>query len=168
MTSSTSETTLATTQVNVVFIKATPDAIWQAITEPAFNDRYGYFSKSEYELRPGGAYRGFANDAMREHGAPGVIIDGEVLEADPPRRLVQTWHAMFSPEMAAEPPTRLTWEIEPAFGETCKLTVTHETDAAPLTGEMTSGRHADAGGGWAWVLSDLKSLLETGSSIGGM
>jgi uncharacterized protein YndB with AHSA1/START domain len=168
MTTSTNTAAVGTTQVHVVFIKATPEAIWQAITDPEFNDRYGYFSKAEYELRPGGAFRGFANDAMREHGAAEVILDGEVLECDPPRRLVQTWHAMFSPEMTAERPSRLTWEIEPAFGETCKLTVTHETEDAPLTGEMTSGRHADAGGGWAWVLSDLKSLLETGSSIGGM
>ena len=160
-------TAVATTHVYAVFIKATPEAIWQAITDPEFNGRYGYMAPAEYELREGGAYRGFPNDAMREHGAPDVILDGEVLECEPPRRLVQTWHAMFSPEIAAEPPTRVTWEIAPSFGETCKLTVTHETDGAPLTAEMTSGRHEDAGGGWAWVISDLKSLLETGASIGG-
>jgi uncharacterized protein YndB with AHSA1/START domain len=165
--STTSETAVDTTQVHAVYIKATPEAIWQAITDPSFNGRYGYGAPAEYELRPGGAYRGLPSDAMREGGAPDVIIEGEVLECDPPRRLVQTWHAMWSPELAAEPPTRLTWEITPAFGETCKLTVTHELAGAPATADQVAGRVADAGGGWAWIVSDLKSLLETGASLGG-
>ena len=94
-----------------------------------------------------------------------MIIDGEVIESDPPRKLVQTWHALFGPETAAEPVTRLTWEITPVTEGVTKLTVVHDVTGAPLTATMTSGQEEQAGGGWAWILSDLKTLLETGSSL---
>jgi uncharacterized protein YndB with AHSA1/START domain len=152
--------------VNRVFINAKPQQVWDAITNPAFNDKYGYRCVSEYELKAGGAFRALANKEMREHGAPEVAIDGEVLECDPPRRLVQTWHAMFSPEIAAEAVTTLTWELEEQYGST-RLTVTHETTGAPTTAAMTSGDMADAGGGWPYMLSDLKTYLETGAPMGG-
>ena len=156
-------------QVYRVYIKATPEAIWDAITKPEWNKRYGYRSSAEYELSPGGAYRAFASEEMSAQGAPAVIIDGEVVEVDPPRKLVQTWHALFDEETTAEPATRLTWEIteDPLAGATV-LTVTHELEGAPRTATLTSGYGGEgAGGGWSWILSDLKTLLETGSAIGG-
>jgi uncharacterized protein YndB with AHSA1/START domain len=155
-----------TTQMFRVFIKATPQAIWDAITDPEWNARYGYQSRQEFDLRPGGAYRAFVTPEMAQHGAPEVIIDGEVLEVDPPHRLVQTWHAYFSPEIAAEGPTRLTWELAPTGDEgVTQLTVIHELADAPNTAAIVTGSLPDAGGGWSMVISDLKTLLETGASF---
>jgi uncharacterized protein YndB with AHSA1/START domain len=99
---------------------------------------------------------------MTAHGAPEVIIEGEVIESDPPRKLVQTWHAMFAPDMAAEPVTRLTWDIEEGPGGITRLTVTHELDGAPKTAAQVGGAIPEAGGGWSFIISDLKTLLETG------
>ncbi|MDT5036896.1 MAG: hypothetical protein QOE03_2081 [Micromonosporaceae bacterium] len=166
MTSNTKTETVV--QVYRVYIKATPEAVWAAITDPEWNRKYGYQSPSEYDLRPGGAYRVLANEEMRNHGGPEVIIDGEVIEVDPPRRLVQTWHAMFNPELTAEAVTRLTWEID-SEGDSgvTRLTVTHELDGAPVTAAFVSGAVADAGGGWNYIISDLKTLLETGRTFTG-
>lgn len=155
-----------TTQVYRVYIKATPQAIWDAITKSDWAEKYGYGGRVEYDLRPGGAYKAFASEAMKAFGSPEVIIVGEVIEADPPRRLVQTWHPVWDPASAAESSTRLTWEIEEEQGA-CRLTVTHDVTGAPLTAKMVAGQVPNAGGGWAWVLSDLKTLLETGSSMAG-
>jgi len=154
-----------TTQVYQVYIKATPQAIWDAITKPEWTLRYGYCSGVEYDLRPGGAYKAFATGPMLEDGAPDVIIDGEVVEADPPRRLVQTWRGLFDPEMVAEGAKRLTWEIEEGPGGVSKLTVTHDLQGAPKTAALVGGQVPDAGGGWAYILSDLKTLLETGHAF---
>jgi len=154
-----------TTQVYRLYVKASPQAIWDAITTPEWAERYGYAGRVEYELRPGGAYRGFASAAMAEHGMQGVIVDGEVLEVDAPHRLVQTWHALFGEEIAAEPPRRLTWEIAEAQSGVSTLTLTHELEDAPKTAAMVAGAPG-TGGGWSFVLSDLKTLLETGSSLG--
>jgi uncharacterized protein YndB with AHSA1/START domain len=156
-----------TTQVYRVFIRATAQAVWDAITDPEWNGRYGYQSRQEYELRPGGAYRAFATQDMAAQGAPDVIIDGEVLEVDPPRKLVQTWHAMFDPETTSEPPTRLTWEIGESDAGIVELTVTHELNGAPRTATIVSGKLEGAGGGWSLIVSDLKTLLETGTSFAG-
>lgn len=155
------------TQVFRVEIKATPEAIWKAITDPAWNEKYGYGGRSEYELRPGGAYRALASAAMKAHGGPDVVVDGEVLESDPPRKLVQTWRPLWDPEMVAEGFKRLTWEIVPGAGGVTTLTVTHELDRAPKTAAQVSGRIPEAGGGWNFVLNDLKSLLETGKALAG-
>ncbi len=160
----TTQTTLTTTQVYQVWINATPEAIWQAITDPEWNKRYGYEAPGEYELRVGGAYRVLPSEAMAQHGALDVIIDGEVLECDPPHKLVQSWHALFDPETAVEPATRLTWEVE-AKWRMSKLTVTHELEGAPKTAVQVAGAHPDAGGGWSFIISDLKTLLETGKSF---
>jgi uncharacterized protein YndB with AHSA1/START domain len=160
------ETKSETTQVFRVYIKAARQKVWDAITDPEWNGRYGYQAVSEYDLRPGGAYRVLASAEMMQHGASEVIIDGEVLESDPPSRLVQTWRALFTPEMAAEPPTRLTWELDEQQPGLTVLTLTHELDAAPLSAVTVSGENPEAGGGWSWILSDLKTLLETGSAMG--
>jgi uncharacterized protein YndB with AHSA1/START domain len=158
---------VTTTQVHRVFIKATPQAIWDAITKPEWAEQYGYASRVEYELKPGGAYQAFPNAAMKSHGAPDVIIVGEVIEADPPRKLVQTWHPIWDPTIAAESITRLTWDIEEQRGGVTRLTVTHDVSDAPLTAKMVAGDDPNAGGGWSYMLSDMKTLLETGRSLGG-
>jgi uncharacterized protein YndB with AHSA1/START domain len=156
-----------TVQVNRVFIKAAPQAVWDAITDPEWNGRYGYGTACEYDLRPGGAYRVLGSHAMRDQGAPEVIIDGEVIESDPPRRLVQTWRGLFNEESAAEGFTRLTWVLDEEAPGVTRLTVTHEVGGAPHTAALVGGNVEGAGGGWSWILSDLKTLLETGSSIAG-
>lgn len=157
----------ATVQVYRVYIQATPETIWTAIIDPEWNVQYGYRCPADLDPRVGGAYRCKPNSAMVERGAPEIIIDGEILECDPPRKLVQTWHAMFSPEMADESPTRLTWEIVEGQGGVTTLTVTHEVEGAPMVAEQVSGSLAEAGGGWSYVLSDLKTLLETGKPLSG-
>jgi uncharacterized protein YndB with AHSA1/START domain len=138
--------------------------IWDAITKPEWNRKYGYAAPSEYDLRPGGAYRGLASEAMKQHGGPDVVVDGEVILSDPPRKLVQTWRPLWDPEMVAEGFKRLTWDIEPLGGGMTALTVTHELDGAPKTAAQVSGKIIEAGGGWSFILNDLKALLETGTS----
>jgi uncharacterized protein YndB with AHSA1/START domain len=160
----TTNATTTTTQVFRVYINAPAQKVWDAITDPEWNERYGYRSRQDYELRPGGAYRAYASGEMAAHGAPNVIIDGEVLEVDPPRKLVQTWHAMFDEATASEPPTRLTWELAER-GSVTELTVTHELEGAPATLSIVSGAQEEAGGGWAMIVSDLKTLLETGNTL---
>ena len=155
------------TQIYRVFIDATPEAVWDAITSPDWNARYGYHAETKYDLRPGGAYLVLAPSGDPTHAPTEPIIEGEVIESDPPNRLVQTWHALFSPETTAEPFTRLTWEIEAHPNGTTSLTVVHEVGDAPITAALTSGTDPNAGGGWAWIISDLKTLLETGKAIGG-
>ena len=165
--------TMVTTQVCRVYIKATPQAIWDAITKPEWTERYGYGGRGEYELRPGGGYRGLASEAMKVagvqmgHPTPDVVVDGEVIEADPPHKLVQTWRMLMDEDMAAEGFTRLTYEIAEAKGGVSKLTVIHELEGAPKLALLLSGgmEEMGAGGGWSWVLSDLKTLLETGGSL---
>ena len=98
---------------------------------------------------------------------PEVIVDGEVIEADPPHKLVQTWRMLMDEAMASEGFTRLTYEIAEGKGGVTKLTVIHDLENAPKLAVLLSGGMEDegAGGGWSWVLSDLKSLLETGTSM---
>jgi uncharacterized protein YndB with AHSA1/START domain len=167
-------TTAITTQVYQVWIKASREKIWQAIVDPEWNTRYGYAAPGFYDLRPGGTYRSTPNDGMIEYAKqngfpmPDTIVDGEVLEADPPRLLVQTWRLLMDPATAAEPFTTVTYLIEESKTQpgVCKLTVTHELAGAPATAAMVSGSDEQgAGGGWAWILSDLKSLVETGKTF---
>ncbi|TQL99930.1 ArsR family transcriptional regulator [Actinoallomurus bryophytorum] len=154
-----------TTQVFRVHLRAVPEAVWEAVTSPAWTARYGHRAPSEYDLRPGGAFRSPSTAGMRAMGMPEVVAEGEVLEADPPRRLVQTWRMLLEPGQAAEPYTRITWEIEPLAGNTSRLTVTHDLEGAPIHASMVSGERMEEGGGWPYILSDLKSLLETGAAL---
>ena len=163
-----------TTQVYRVWIKAAPERIWAAITDPEWNTRYGYAAPGYYDLEPGGSYHSAANQGMKDYGkqmgfeVPDTIIDGEVIEVEPPRRLVQTWRMLMDPTTAAEPFTTLTYEIEDVKTQpgVCKLTVTHQLAGAPATAAMVAGTdEAGAGGGWAWVLSDLKTMVETGTTF---
>ncbi len=148
----TSATAPCSAQSYDVFIKATPEQIWEAITRPEFSSRFFYGTHVEADLVPGGAFRYYSPDRSS------IMNDGTVLESDPPRRLVTTRTTLWSPELAAEPPTRVTWEIEPQPGGFCRLTVIHdELDDSPKT--------AAAHGGWMLVLSGLKTLLETGEPL---
>lgn len=164
----TTMTEAKTIQVYRVYIRATPDAIWTAITDPDWTDRYGYAGRAHYELRPGGSFRLLASEGMRAQGVPEVAVDGEVIEADAPRKLVQTWRLAMEASLAAEGFTRLTYEIEPLEGGVTKLTITHDLTDTPVHAGLVAGEMEDtgAGGGWAWVLSGLKTVLETGASLG--
>jgi uncharacterized protein YndB with AHSA1/START domain len=156
--------TSVATQVYRVYIKAPPQAIWDAITKPEWTQKYGYRAISEFDLRRGGKYRALAPKEMQEMGMPELLIDGEVLEADPPRKLVHTWHPLWDEDIKSEAPTRVTFDIEEDdFGYT-RLTVTHDVTNAPVTAAQIVGdaRLQEGGGGWAWILSDLKTLLESG------
>ena len=156
---------MSETNVYRIWIKATPERIWQALTDPQELEGYGYGGRYEVDVRAGGEYRVGATDQMLQAGAPKLMVDGEYLEVEEPRRLVQTWHALFDEQMTAEPPTRMTYELEPGKGGVTTLTLTHRVDGAPLAAGITSGAVAEAGGGLPWVLSDLKTLLETGEAL---
>jgi uncharacterized protein YndB with AHSA1/START domain len=156
-----------------IFVKAAPEAIWDALVDPDQTSQYGYGGRAEYDLRAGGSFEHHATEEMKQHGMPDVVVEGDVLEVDAPHKLVQTWRANFGPEIAAEPAGRVTITTEdpeplmfPKGGVT-KVTLTHELDDAPITAGIVSGETADAGGGWAFVLSDLKTYLETRSSLTG-
>ena len=145
-------TTAAPDFVAAVYIRATPEAIWRAITETDFTLRYYYGSAIETDWQPGSPYRMTIDGELQ--------IEGEILEVDPPRRLVQTFHAVWDPEIAADAPTRVTWEIEDAMPGVCKVTVIH---AGVVAGSSTLEQ---VSGGWPFILSGLKSVLETGKGLG--
>jgi uncharacterized protein YndB with AHSA1/START domain len=148
--STTTTTTVIANQVYQVFIKATPEAIWDAITKPEFTERYFYGSRIENTPK---LHRALGPDGSDWGSSP-------TFEFDPPHRLVHGWVSRYDPELAAEEPSRVTWEIEPEEGGFCKLTVTHDQlEGAPKTAESVSGA------GWMMVLSGLKTLLETGKSL---
>jgi uncharacterized protein YndB with AHSA1/START domain len=151
------------THVHQIYIRASAQAIWDAITDPAWNGRYGYQGVSEYELKPGGKFRARANAQMQQYGLPEIIIDGEVVEVKPPLKLVQTYRWLFNDQHREEGFTRLTFEITASHPGFCLLTVTHDVTGAPMMSAATQNIYSDqGGGGWNWILSDLKSLLETG------
>jgi uncharacterized protein YndB with AHSA1/START domain len=144
-----------TTQVYSVFIRATPEQVWDAITKPEFTTRYFHGTRIESTFEPGAPYLSLAGDGDQ------TLVDGEILESDPPRMLRHTWRALYDPETASEPFSRVTWEIEPQEGGVTKLTVVHDQlEAAPKTAEGVAG-------GWSYVLSGLKTLLETGEPLQG-
>ncbi len=141
----TSMTTAQTTQVYSVFIKATPEQVWDAITQPQFTQQYFY----------GMPVRATAD----EYDGAGAV-EGSIFEFEPPRRLVHSWRTMYDPEMTSEEPSRVTWEIEPQANGTTLLTVVHDQlEGAPKTAASVSGT------GWTLVLSGLKTLLETGQPL---
>jgi uncharacterized protein YndB with AHSA1/START domain len=147
----TTMTEIHTTQVYNVFIKATPEAIWEAITKPEFTTRYFYGARIEVtpERRTS-----FSSDGSDDWG------ESAVLEFDPPRKLVHGWVSKYDPEFAAEEPSRVTWEIEPQENGLSLLTVVHDQlEGAPKTAASVNGV------GWMMVLSGLKTLLETGKPL---
>jgi uncharacterized protein YndB with AHSA1/START domain len=161
--------TATTTQVHRVWIKATPEAVWDAITKPEWTDRYGYGGFPDWGDPPQiGPYTTSAGTGMQAGGVTGPVVDGEVVEVTPPQRFVTTFRMLMDDGLKAEGFTRLTHEIAAMDNGVTRLTITHELDGAPNLSMIVGGQLADtgAGGGWAWVLSDLKSLLETGEPLG--
>jgi uncharacterized protein YndB with AHSA1/START domain len=156
------------TQTYRVWIKATPEAVWDAITKSEWTDRYGYGGFVDFgDFQPGTPFVMTAGTGMQEQGTTGPMVDGEIIEVDAPRRLVQTWRLIPVAEPIGEPATPVTYDIQAVDGGVTRLTLTHDVDGAPVTAAMVAGHGEDegAGGGWAWVLSDLKTLLETGSRM---
>jgi uncharacterized protein YndB with AHSA1/START domain len=152
----TTMTEIQTTQVYQVFIMATPEQIWEAITKPEFTAKYFYGSHVETNLEPDGPFVHHSPDRSQ------LLVDGRVVESDPPRKLVHTWRSLYDPETAGEEPSRVTWEIEDGEDGVSKLTVVHDQlGGAPKTAAGVSGE------GWMRVLSGLKTLLETGKPLGG-
>ncbi len=139
-------------KVYEIYIKTTPERLWEAITDSDMRQKYTFGVGIESDWTPGSGYRAVAG----RPGAPIPIHEGENLEVDPPRRLVQRFRAMWSDEVKREGPSRVTWEIEPV-GDSCRLTVTHD--------ELRDGANAELYGGWMMVLSGLKTLLETGETL---
>ncbi len=158
---------VASTQVYRIFIRATPQAIWDAITKPEWTQKWGYGLADEYDLRPGGQYRGMASESMKQFGMSGVIVDGEVIESDPPNKLVVTWRMAINPELKAEGFTRLTYEIAPGRDGVSRLSVIHDCTERPGHAAMIAGatQGPGANAGWLWILSDLKSALERGKRM---
>ena len=156
-----------TVQVYRIVIKASAQAIWDAITRPEWTERYAYGGRVDYDLKVDGRYSHKASPEMKAFGLPDEIIVGKVIESDPPRKLVQTWHPLFDAATSAEAPTRLTYEITENQGGVCTVTISHDVAGAPLVADMVpgGGDPTQGGGGWPWVLSDLKSLLETGKRM---
>jgi uncharacterized protein YndB with AHSA1/START domain len=134
--------------VYVTYIRTTPERLWSALTDADFTARYWLGARAESEWKVGSSWRlAFAD---------GRIADtGEIVEIDPPKRLVIQWRNEFKPELKAEGYSRCTIELEPA-GDAVKLTITHEMDRAE------SKFIQAVSGGWPLILSNLKSLLETG------
>src|SRR5262245_6456 len=161
MTTATGETT----QVHEVEIRATPYEIWTALTSSEWTHRYGYGGSVEYDLRPGGVYRAFATAEMLAAGAPEVVVEGEVVDADAPYRLVQTWHALFDPSLAAEPAGRVSFRLRPLANRATRLSVTHELAGAPATAAIVGGRVPALGVGWRSVLDELKRVLEVDPAL---
>ncbi len=133
-----------------IYIKTTPERLWQAITDESMRRRYNFGVGIESDWTPGSDYEG------THPQSPTPIFAGENLEVDPPRRLVQSYSPLWSEEIKNEPPSRLTWEIE-QVGDSCRLLLTHD--------QLREGVGEDMYGGWPMVLSGLKTLLETGESL---
>ena len=133
-----------------IYIKTTPERLWEAITSDELRRRYSFGVGVETDWAPGSGYRATHPRA----GFP--ISEGENLEVDPPRRLVQSFNALWSDDVKAEGTSRVTWEIEPV-ADSCRLTVTHD--------QLREGAHAELYGGWPMILSGLKTLLETGEDL---
>ena len=133
-----------------IYIKTTPERLWEAITDAEMRAKYSFGVETHSEWTPGSSYKS---------SVPGVIdiAEGENVEVDPPRRLVQSFNALWSDEVKAEGTSRVTWEIEPVGEDTCRLTVVHD--------QLRPGANNELYGGWPQILSGLKTLLETGETL---
>jgi uncharacterized protein YndB with AHSA1/START domain len=133
-----------------IYIKTTPERLWEAITDSELRRKYTFGVGVTSDWSPGSHYEAV-------HPAAGITIsEGENLEVEPPRRLVQSFTALWSDEVRSEGTSRVTWEIEPV-GDSCRLTVTHD--------ELREGANDQVYGGWPMILSGLKTLLETGELL---
>jgi len=144
--------TTAPAFVSAFYIRATPEAIWRAITETDYTLRYYYGSAIETDWKPGSPYRMTIDGELQ--------IEGQIVEANPPTRLVQTFHAVWDEDVKADAATRVTWEIEAAMPGVCRVRVIHD---GFVVGSSTLEQ---VSGGWPLILSGLKTLLETGKGLG--
>jgi uncharacterized protein YndB with AHSA1/START domain/DNA-binding transcriptional ArsR family regulator len=131
-----------------IYIKTTPARLWHAITDQEMRRKYNFGAVITSDWTPGSSYQGVGG------GTP--ILEGENLEVDPPRRLVQSFRALWGDDVKSEGTSRITWEIEP-IGDSCRLTVTHD--------QLRDGANAQLYGGWPMILSGIKTLLETGEIL---
>jgi uncharacterized protein YndB with AHSA1/START domain len=132
-----------------IYIKTTPERLWEAITDTEMRSKYNFGVGVASDWTPGSRYKS-------SHPAGVDIAEGENLEVDPPRRLVQSFTALWSEDVKSEGTSKVTWEIEPV-GDSCRLTVTH--------GELRENANNELYGGWPMILSGLKTLLETGEKL---
>ena len=137
-------------KVYEIYIKTTPERLWQAITDSDARAKYNFGVGVESDWASGSSYRGV------HPRAPGTLVEGENLEVDPPRRLVQSFTALWSDEVKAQGASRVTWEIE-QVEDSCQLTVTHD--------QLREDANPELYGGWPMILSGLKTLLETGEEL---
>jgi uncharacterized protein YndB with AHSA1/START domain len=133
-----------------IYIKTTPERLWEAITDSDLRAKYSFGIGVESDWTPGSRY------VAGSPKGPTPISEGENVEVDPPRRLVQSFNALWSDEVKSEGTSRVTWEIEPV-GDSCRLTVIHD--------QLREGAHGELYGGWPMILSGLKTLLETGETL---
>jgi len=133
-----------------IYIKTTPQRLWEAIIDPEQRRHYNFGVGVESEWTPGSRY------VAGHPAAPAPIIDGENLEVDAPRRLIQSYNARWGEDVEAEGTSRVTWEIEPV-GDSCRLTVVHD--------QLREGANDQLYGGWPMILSGLKTWLETGEDL---
>jgi len=133
-----------------IYIRTTPERLWEAIVNPDIRAKYNFGAGAHSDWTVGS--RVTLSSPRAEH----LLGDGEVLEIDPPRRLVHTMQAFFSHEAEAEGTSRVTWDIEPV-GDSCRLTITHD--------QMREGACEQLYGGWPMILSGLKTWLETGELL---
>jgi uncharacterized protein YndB with AHSA1/START domain len=133
-----------------IYIKTTPERLWEAITDGEMRRLYTFGVGVTSDWTPGSRYEAGPPQA------PAAIVEGENLEVDPPRRLVQSFRALWSEDVKNEGTSRVTWAIEPV-GDSCKLTVTHD--------QLREHAHDEIYGGWPQILSGLKTLLETGETL---
>ena len=132
-----------------IYIKTTPERLWEAITDPKLRARYSFGVETHSDWAAGSSYSATVPGAFD-------IAAGENLEVDPPRRLVQSFNALWSDEVRAAGTSRVTWEIAPV-GDSCQLTVIHD--------QLPESANPELYGGWPMILSGLKTLLETGESL---
>ncbi len=135
-----------------IIIRAPRQRVWDAITQPEFTSRYYYGCALQTDLSVGSPFT-----YHLPNGAP--IVEGEVISANPPERLVHTYHSVWPP-LNEDAPTRVTWELEALAGDVTKVTVVHDD----FQGETATYTGLQAGG-WTWILSSLKTLLETGEPL---
>jgi uncharacterized protein YndB with AHSA1/START domain len=133
-----------------IYIKTTPERLWEAITDPEMRSKYQFGSRYSADLRPGSRVE------MTRPDNDELLGEGENLEVNPPRRLVQSMRALWGEDVKREGTSRITWEIEPV-GDSCRLVVTHD--------QLREGANDQLYGGWPMILSGLKTLLETGELL---
>jgi uncharacterized protein YndB with AHSA1/START domain len=150
------------------YIKAAPQQVWDAVTRPELSVHYGYAPVVDYGGAVGAHYKAYPNEGMKQFpNMPAVICDGEILEWQPPFRLVQTFRMLMEPLLAAEGFTHLSYDIQPVRGGVTRLVITHDVSRTPGLASLVAGQHEDkgAGGGWHEIVSGLKTLLETGKPL---